>query len=789
MNSPYKYFLLCLFCFVSILLTGQSNKHTLSGYVKDSLTQESLIGATIYNVSNGQAVISNKFGYFNIQLQGHETVLEISYIGYKKKTITVSTPYPQSIFVKLEEGLQIDEVQVYSSLKKNTEQAELGTVRIPMQQIKSMPALFGEADIMHTLQQIPGVQSGGEGKSDLNVRGGTGDQNLVLLDDIPLYNVSHFGGFISTFNSESIADVTFHKGGFPARYNGRLSSVIDVRSRNGNMSEYKVSGMLGMLTSKLLVEGPVIKNKLSFLTSFRINTLPIFKMVFEEPLAYNFYDYNFKANYIASPKSRIFASFFMNNDKVQVKQEASVNEYSSSIKNYTKWGNRGASVKWNYTPHQKLFINTTLAYTNYNLSNGFNKLLSGTTQQNVDNTFNSRVDDFILKIEPEYYIHPNWTVRAGYISTKHFFEPGTIQYHQSGSEINSIDNTYRNPTVKAWENSVYAENKLQLWGFFLANIGVHFSNYKISSKESFNSLEPRIVTNFRFTQNISFKAAYTQMKQYVHQLTFSGTGMPTDYWMPSTNYAPPQEATQYSIGFDLDIFDNQLSLSIEAYNKYLKNLISFKQGESMFAVNESWQEKIEVKGIGNSKGLEVFLQKQSGATTGWIGLTLSKSVREFTNINNGSPYPFKYDSPISINIVLTHRFSEKISLSSSWNFYSGYPVTIPTEKYNTGQDEVWIFSEKKSFRMENYHRLDFGINFYKKTRWGERTWNISLYNAYNRKNPYYYYFDNELQQVTRTVAYEGGGTGIEVYNEIGPLKLYKQSLFSIFPSFAYIFKF
>ncbi len=758
---------------------------SVSGIVKDSLSGEILIGATVYEVNNSKATITNKFGFFNIELPPGNIEIQISHVGYSKYQSNFNLSTNLIIEVKLLEGIYLDEVQVRAERKNITQREDMSIIQIPIKTIVSLPALFGDADVMKVLQQMPGLQTTGEGKTELNVRGGSPDQNLILLDDIPLYNISHFGGFQSTFNSSALKDVTLYKGSFPARYGGRLSSVIDVRLKDGNMNKYNIEGMLGVLSSKLLIEGPLVKEKSSFLFSIRKNTLPIFKLFFDMPIRYNFYDLNLKANYIIGKKDRMFLSFYSGDDNLTIKNIANFEfgVYTKMI-NYSKWGNIGGSFRWNHIFGSKIFMNTILGVSSYHYKNGVERQVEiDTLQQHTTNNFISNVIDYFIKIEPEFQVTKSWKAYFGISSSLHSFHPGNIDFEKiTSSEI--LQNTFKNDEVIAFENSIYLENHIDILNRLNTNLGIHYSNYNINYGKEYSSVEPRIILNYNLFRNFSMKASYTLMKQYIHFLTYSGTGTPSDYWMPSTNNVEPQVSAQYALGLAAILFDNLIEGSLEAYYKTMNNLIAFKAGESMFASNQSWEEKIEKDGSGYSKGVEFLLQKQQGKTTGWLSFTISKSERNFENLNNGNPFPYKYNRRFDISLVFIQEVKKGISLSASWNFGTGNPVTIPLEKYSSFGEEVWVYTVINSFRMRNYHRLDIGANFEKTVKKGIVIFNLSIYNLYNRKNPYYYYFERE--QIPNEIV---SNNSSELTMIEGDMKLYQQSLIPIFPSLSITYKF
>ncbi len=765
----------------NIFLFGQKDI-AVYGNVTDSISNEALIGATVFVKNKNYGTVTNKFGFFSLKVEELPVTISVSYIGYNSKSIIIdSNDLNKTLIIKLKEGVSLQEVHVIGINKTTDPINDMGRVNIPVSKIKSLPALFGETDVFAALQLTPGIQSGGEGKTDLNVRGGSSDQNLILIDDIPIYNISHFGGFLSTVNTDIVNDITLYKGAFPARYGGKLSSVLDFRLKDGSMTDYNFNGMVGLLSSKITASGPIIKDRASFLASFRINTLPIYKVIFGSSIENHFLDINLKGKVRLNTKNTVYVSFFKSHDKVNIGNSGS----NSSIDQNTQWGNTGASIRLNSVLTSWCFLNSTAAFSDYTYELGSTRGFDvDSVSLSTSTQFVSSIKDLILKLEPEMYLKPYWLIRFGGVSTFHLFNPGETIYEKSGYSSANGTTYYKNDKVKALENRLYIENNLGPVGFFGANIGVHYSNYKIYQKNTmYSSLEPRLLLNFYLPYNISIKTSYSRMMQYIHFLSFSGVGLPSDYWMPTTKNVPPQESDQYAIGISTKFF-NTISFSIESYYKKMNDLVLFKAGESAMSVDKSWEDKVELDGTGIAKGIEFLIQKDKGKTTGWFSATLSQSEQKFTNINNGDYFPFKYDSRYDLSTVVIQKIAKNISFSMSWQYRTGYPLTMPVARYNSFNQEVWYYSKINALRMKSYHRLDIGLNFYKKTKWGSRTINLSIYNLYNRKNPYYYYYDYETIE---ELAYTDDGYGnIEVK---GNMKVYQQSLFPLFPSISYKFNF
>ncbi len=761
-----------------------SQQRDVSGYISDAGTGESLIGVNIIVPGENTGTITNDYGYFNLKIPVSVEEIYVSFIGYKTDTIRLDTLKKSFLNVRMTRGLALKEVSVLATREKFNQKNEISSVRIPMKTVSQLPTFVGEEDIVRALQLMPGVKSGTEGKASLYIRGGSPDQNLILLDDVPVYNINHFGGFLSTFNSDAIKDFKLYKGGFPARYGSRLSSVVDVRMKDGDLSRHHVSGAFGLLSSKIMVEGPIIKDRSSFLLSFRKNTLPVFRLFFDLNLDYRFYDLNAKVNYRFDEKNKMYFSFYQGDDNVLVRTKDETRDIYSSSDTYTRWGNTVGSIRWNSMLTDNIFFNTILGYTSYRYKNGYEiDTKQDTVNESISNTFNSKVHDFFIRLAPEWYVASGFLLRPGIEVMHHQFIPGNTYYRHEKTGMDLFDLPYKNSRSTALEYKAFLENDLDLFSWFGCNMGIHFSRYSTGDK-TYSSLEPRILANFKISEDFSVKAAYSEMQQYIHLLSYNGVGMPSDFWMPSTSAVSPQRSVQIATGLEYFLTE-RYKISIEAYQKEMFNLITFKPGESFAMNNVSWENKVLNNGNGMAKGVELLVQKMEGKTNGWIAIDLSKSERQFNEIMEGKYYPFKYDRRFGSDLVVIHSFNEKISLSAVWKYGSGYPVTLPLKKYDSFGQVVYVYSDINSFRMRDYHRLDVGVNFNKKVRWGERTWSISVLNVYNRQNPYYYYFDYE-ELPFRNVSTVGG---IVFEQQQGNLKLYQQSLIPFFPSVSFKFKF
>lgn len=772
-----KSIIIILLIFTNILLLAQNNV-SISGFIYDKLTGEVLIGATIYEKNAKTGTIANEYGFYSLTVKTNDSLeLFISFLGYKPLNLKILQKHKKQLNFYLIPGITLGTVTISATKEENiVTRTETGVVRLPMKTIKTLPNLFGEVDIVKAYQLTPGVQSGGEAKSNLYVRGGSPDQNLILLDDVPLYYVAHFGGFLSVFNADAINDVKLIKGGFPARYGSRLSSVLDIRMKEGNMQKLSVQGTIGLLSSKISIEAPIIKNKLSFIVSARKNLLPIFKLM-GTGLSYNFYDLNAKLNYRLSSKDKLFFSYYMGDDIVAMKEKTGISEHNSTV----KWGNTLLAFRWNHIYNNKLFSNVTLSNTYYRYKNVFEyKIETDSINKNMDNSLLTGINDLNFKVDYTYLVNSKINFKFGANSIYHTFIPNDEKFSQSGTEVLTIDENYSSK-VNAIENAIYLESELK-FNRVNANLGVRYSSYHIKNS-NYYSLEPRILLNYILREDLSLKYSFSKMNQYVHLLTYSGTGMPSDYWMPTNENVKPENSIQNTLGIAKTFYNRKFELSVEAYHKTLNNLITFIPGESLLGNLDNWEKVIEKGGSGLNYGIEFFLQKKTGNTTGWLGVTLAKAERTFENINYGKSYSFKYDRLLDISIVANHKINKGIILSATWTYGTGYPITLATEHYSINGEDIFIYKEKNSYKMRDYHRLDIAVNFKKKTKWGERTWTISVFNLYNRQNPYYYYYNREL------IKSNNNSSGYSFTPVYGELKLYQKSLFSIFPSVSYSFKF
>lgn len=798
MKRNYLFFVLLFF---SIVLFAQ--KKTISGYIEDARSAEKLIGANVYDKTSYKGTTTNVYGFFSFTLPTDSFELIFSYVGYQPQKLKFNLSKDTIITIRLNPAIQLKEVEVSAEKlsEKIQERSQMSMIEIPMEQIKSLPVLLGERDVLKVIQLLPGVQSGGEGTSGLYVRGGGPDQNLILLDGVPVYNASHLFGFFSVFNPDAINSVQLIKGGFPARYGGRLSSVIDIRMKEGNLQDYKVEGSVGVVASKLTIEGPIKKDKASFIISARRTYIDILAQPFIRALSkaeqnnlragYYFYDLNAKVNYRISEKDHFFISSYLGNDKAyfKIKDEYQLDDkiYTNKIDADLGWGNITTALRWNRIINSKLFVNTTLTYSKYAFLTKDGFITEENNQKSeYRSVYNSGIYDWGAKVDFDFVPNTNHYIKFGIAETYHTFIPGISAFKSSFQGI-AIDTTFGAKKLFAHETGLYVEDDWNISSRLKANLGLHFSSF-ILRKKQYYSLQPRLSARYMLNKNWSAKASYAQMAQFLHLLSNATIGLPTDLWLPVTDTIPPQFSRQWAVGV-ARIIKDAYELSIESYYKTMDNLLEYKDGASFFNASGDWQQKVEI-GRGWSYGTEFLIQKKKGRFSGWIGYTLSWTYRQFQNLNFGRPFPYRFDRRHDVGIALTYQLKENVDIGLVWVYGTGNAVTLATETYlanpfleSTGFTYDYIynpdnnaffnytidnFQARNDFRMPPYHRLDLGINFHKKLKRMERTWSLGLYNAYSRRNPFYLYI------------------GYNKWNE----RVIKQvALFPIIPSISYSFKF
>ncbi len=785
-----KTYALLMFIVVAGGLLAQKT-YTISGYVEDASSGEKLISANVYDNKSGLGTVTNVYGFFSLTLPKDSVDLSFSYIGFQTVRKKIYLNKDMEMTIALPAALELTEVEVIADRVERIEEAtQMSRVEVPVEQIKKIPALLGEVDVLKALQLLPGVQSGGEGQNGLYVRGGSPDQNLILLDGVPVYNVSHLLGIFSVFNADAIKNVTLTKGGFPARYGGRLSSVLEINMKEGNLNEFHGEGSIGLISSKIALQGPIVKGKTSFLLSARRTYADlIFKPIIKASMASNpeekldvklfFYDLNAKVQHKFNNKHRLFASFYRGADVF----EESYTYFGSSDTGGIKWGNSIAALRWNYQISNKLFANTTLTYSRYLIN-----FIVGENYDNGDGTrdifsakYKSGIEDYAAKVDFDYIPSPQHYIRFGAAATRHQYSPGALALKSEYNET-KFDTLLGANDAYSKEFNLYLEDDIQ-FGAFKTNVGLHASAFNVDGK-TYASLQPRIGMRYLLSNDVALKASYSSMAQYINLLTFEGLSLPTDLWVPSTEKIKPQKSWQAAVGVAKTFLD-KYEISIEGFYKEMKNVVSYKAGASFLdGLDNDWEGKI-TQGEGKAYGAEFFIQKKKGKTTGWIGYTLSWNNRRYDEFNGGEWYPYRYDRRHDISVVVSHKLTDNIDLSAAWVYGTGNAVSLNTYKYSTIENfqtgnynpypsTIESGGKKNAFRMSNYHRLDVSIEFHKKKKRWERTWTVGAYNAYYHKNPYFITAGTENNPVSPDF-------GKPVFKEI--------SILPVIPSVSYSFKF
>lgn len=797
MNRSVKYYIIFIGLLFPLIQSNAQGHFVISGYVSDATTGERLNGATIMLQETGKGVISNDYGFFSLSVPKGKATIIVSYIGYQNDTIAYLVQESKSVNILLHKNSALAEVEV-KGIAPIEKRNDISTINLYMSQVEKLPSFLGEKDLLKAIQLLPGVQAGQEGNSGIYVRGGGPDENLILLDGVPVYNVSHLFGMFSVFTPEAIKSVKLIKGGFPARYGGRLSSVLDIKMKEGDLKKYKGDVSVGLLSSKLAFEGPIKKDKSSFIVTARrsywdLLASPIMRAASSEDgssrsFGYHFQDFNAKFNDQLNDKNKLFLSLYTGKDKFHItyveKGGSGENSYNDKTKAGLQWGNITGALRWNWQISPKLFTNTTLSYSqfNYELENKFKQTTQDREGKKVNQylyNYHSGIKDWSLKWDADYYPALNHSVKFGLHATRHRFTPGVSLVKESNSETEKQGSK----VVFAEDYQAYAEDNITFGDRLQINLGLHGAAYHVDDT-TFLSLQPRIRGRYLFPGNWSLKFGFATMQQPLHLLTSSGVGLPTDLWVPATKDIVPETSVQYTLGFAKSLPWN-LDLSIEGYYKELHHVITYKDGANFTNTASNWQTKVE-EGRGKAYGLEFFLQRKTGRLTGWLGYTLAWNDRQFDQLNGGKWFPYKFDRRHDIKLVLAYALNDHIDLSATWVYSTGNSITLPTATYPIASDAstyggfpdalfpvnnegiVSHISSRNNFRMRNFHRLNLGIDFKKQKKHGTRIWNISVYNAYSRQNPYFYYYKRQKE---------------------GNRKLMQFSLLPILPSISYRFNF
>ena len=826
------------------LPAGAQKRVTVSGYMTDATSGEPLLSAAVLEPATRQGAVTNNFGYYTLTLPAGEHTLEYTYMGYTTAEVSLTLVRDTLLDIKLMPvPTELTGAVVTATHSEiGVRGTQMSAIEVPVTQIKRIPAIGGEVDILKALQLLPGVQSGTEGSAGLYIRGGGPDENLLLLDGVPLYNVNHMMGFFSVFDADAIKNVTLYKGSFPARFGSRLSGVVDVRLKDGNDQEFHWGFSVGLLAAKINMEGPIIKGKTTFNLSLRrtyydVFTAPALAAIslnqtgLGTTAGYYFYDLSGKLTHKFSNHDKLYVSLYGGDDDVYAHIKETDNRsytqkdddnkvtycadsYMNRMNLGWKWGNVVTAARWNHIFSPQLFMNTTLNYTRYRhrLSIGMderNATMYGSKAGGSDLGFeadtlqadlgyNSLINDISVGADFEYRPAPEHDIRFGTDFIFHTFKPSvtTISMkagYTDGTETVSQkqDTTFGDKNMLTREAAVYAEDNWSLTDWFKFNAGLRWSLYHTSTK-TYQSLEPRLSFRLLFSNDLSFKASYSEMSQYLHLLSNSNLSLPTDLWVPVTDRIAPMRSRQGAAGVFYS--RGQFDFSIEGYYKTMDNVVEYRDGASFMGATAGWEDKVAM-GRGWSYGVEFLIQKKSGNTTGWLGYTWARTMRLFDRedniINFGEPFPAKYDRRHDLSLVVNHKFNQKIDLSGTFVFGSGICGSLAMQNVLTpvyDEDEGFVypsgtpyFERRNNYRMPSYHRLDLGINFHKTLRkGGERIFNISIYNTYNHQNPFLVYDSSKTE-------YETGPDGSLTVTSRKVLK--QLSIFPIMPSLSWSYKF
>lgn len=736
-------------------------RFTISGYIIDSETGEELIGATVLVKELQKGSVSNLYGYYSISLFPGEYLLQYSYVGYETREIPVKLDRNLAVNLELSPRIhELSEVKIIAEgSNSHVERAEMSVNKLPIKSIRKIPSLMGEVDVIKAIQLLPGVQATSEGASGFSVRGGNPDQNLILLDEANVYNASHLMGFFSVFNNDAVKDIWLYKGDIPAEYGGRLSSLLDVRMKEGNNKKFSGSGGIGTISSRLTLEGPIKKDKASFIASGRRTYADIFLPLAKDDLLRKsklfFYDLNAKVNYLINDQNRIYLSGYYGRDVFR-------NQFAGM-----EFGNRTLTMRWNHLFSARLFSNFSLTGSRYDYQLG--------TPEGEANSFlwTSHMNDYSAKASFNYYLTPDITLDFGAISTLHKFEPGDAR----GLGDESLFTEFTLPDLYALENGLYLsveQSAGQHWRF---RYGLRFSTFHNIGKalvyhfdqlhqpydstvfgkgEFFNTyktIEPRVGITYIINPVSSIKTSYSRTSQCVHLAQNSTAGTPLDMWFPSSPNIKPQLSDQVAAGYFRNMMNNRIEASVEIYYKKMHNAIDFKDHANLL-LNKYVEGELRF-GHATSYGIEFLLRKNEGRISGWVSYTYSKTRRNFPEINNGDPYPAPYDKPHDIAVVLNYEITKRIWASANWVYSTGLPVTFPTGRFEYMGNIAPVYSRRNAYRMPDYHRLDLSVSLQSKDKPG-RKWhydvNLSVYNAYARKNAWAINFVQDEENPNNTYA-------------------------------------
>ena len=740
--------------------TARSARYTISGQVTDAKSGESIVNAAIYAPALETGITTNQFGFFSLALEADTVTLVFSHIAYQPQVHFLELAGDVRLDVALRPAsVGLDAIEVVGLRGDSpVETVQMSQVQLPIAQVQALPALLGETDILKVIQLLPGVQSGREGTSGLYVRGGGPDQNLILLDGVPVYNPSHLFGFLSTFNGDAIKDVSLIKGGFPARYGGRLSSVIDLTMKEGNLKEHKGSGAVGIVAASVTAEGPIRRNRASYLVSARRTYLDLLVYPFlskNQKAGYYFYDFNAKTNVILSERDRIYVGLYTGHDRGYARIHEDYSNATERSESDLGWRNIAATARWNRILSPNLFVNVLAGFTRFRLRTRSEDTFKYTDDPDSEpvrymDDFQSGITDGIGRADFEFIPGPNHYARFGASAVLHTYLTGAFTEQLSGPGMDPIDTVYT-PThqTRSVELSAYGEDEIRVNPQLKINAGLHASAFLVRGS-TYASVQPRLSLWWGLTGATALKASYASMQQYVHLLpSIGGFSLPTDLWVPATDRVRPQKADQVALGLAKTLRDGLYELTIESYYKWMQHLIEYKAGAGYVdAALGSWQDQIE-SGRGWSYGAEIFLQKQSGRTTGWLGYTISRTKRKFAGLNDGQPFPYTYDRLHDASLVVNHRLNATVELSATWVYGTGQALWLPVGQFYSAthffganqlccpdHETLRLYGPRNGSRMPAYHRLDLAARLHRSGRRFDRTWSFGFYNAYSRRNPF-----------------------------------------------------
>lgn len=800
-----RFFIGVVLIIFQVNLYSQSQQFTISGYVYEKGSRETLIGVHVFASELKAGTTSNSYGFYALTMPAGKVQVVFSYVGYKQVVKEIDLTGNIRLDMTLEPAIDLDEVVVTDKrLERLSRDIQMSRLDLPVSQVRNIPALLGEKDMFKVLQLMPGVQSGTEGTSGFYVRGGAPDQNLIILDDATVYNASHLFGFFSVFNGDAIKNMQLYKGGFPARFGGRLSSVLDIQMKDGSKEKIEGEAGIGLISSRLTLEGPVIKEKASFLVSGRRTYIDLLTRPLMPDNSYGgyfFYDLNAKINYDVNTNNRLFLSSYFGRDKFFFKDKYSDEFYEDETEGGLYWQNATATLRWNHLFSDKMFANASFIFSDYTLSiyseEAFRDLEANETSAWAMQ-YSSGIQDLGVKYDLSWHPIANHYVRAGFQVLHHRFTPSAVVLKDQDIDLFE----HKAEVLNSLESGFYIEDEMRFGDYLSINPGIRLSHFYTNGKHYFNA-EPRFAANAKVITNLAWKASFASMNQYVHLLSTTGIGLPTDLWVPSTDRIRPQKTWQLASGFAYDWLDKDIEISLEGYYKKSDDIIGYREGASFLLIDDpsqaddfSWQDNI-THGEAWAYGIELLIQKKYGRVSGWVGYTLSWITHRFNALNFGESFPARYDRRHDLSLVGIYEVSPQITFSATWVYATGNVFDLGTGRFpvmahpvnqdvrqpqNTWWNTANVYDKKNSFRAASYHRLDVGIQFHKEmTLFGSqvhRTIELGAYNAYSRKNPFFYYWQSRHPHEVGE-----GENGRELR------KLMQVSVFPLIPSISFNYKF